>query len=100
MELSASTVVSGASVSTSSRCTVTASKLSPLPAYMGCSRPAAVRRMARPNPISRPFGLRRTVPPADTIRSCRPQQLPNIGVPLSSSARTRSIWRWISGPPS
>jgi hypothetical protein len=51
-------------------------------------------------PISRPFGLARTEPPAATVMTCNPQQLPNSGVRLAITARASSIWRSIAGPPS
>ena len=77
-------------VSTSSRCTVGALNTSGLPTYIGCLRPGSVS-LIRPKPISRPFGFLRTAPPAATVSTCRPQQLPNTGVPDLSTARVSSI---------
>ena len=71
-----------------------------LPAYIGCSRPAEVSEMRRPMPISRPFGFARTVPPAATVMTCSPQQLPNSGVLAFNTARVSSICGSIFGPPS
>ena len=70
--LVASTVVPGAMVSTSSRCTVGALNTSGLPTYIGCLRPGSVSRMLRPKPISRPFGFLRTTPPAAMVSTCKP----------------------------
>ena len=95
--LVASTVEPAGSASTSSRCTVGALNTSSLPTYIGCLRPASVSLMPRPKPISRPFGFLRTLPPAAAVITCRPQQEPNIGVPVASAARTRSICRITSG---
>ena len=62
--------------------------------------PAGVSAMRRPMPISRPFGFGRTTPPAATVMTCRPQQLPNSGVLLLRTSRASSICGSIDGPPS
>jgi hypothetical protein len=54
--------------------------------------------MRRPTPISRPFGFGRTTPPAATVISCNPQQLPNSGVLLFRTSRVSSICCSMEGP--
>ena len=49
------------------------------------------RTCRRATPISRPRGLRCTVPPSAAVMSCRPQHEPNVGTAASQMARANSI---------